>query len=231
MPKTPKTSALSDTQLVILTTAAARDDGRIMPLAASLKKRGGALKRVLGTLLKAGLIEEQRSGVDDEVWRTDGNDVRLTLAITPAGLSAIGLDDGDPAVADPNVTRSKHRSAGPAKEPGLADEPRNRSGRSGKTDGSAKRRSESGVRRETDASAESAPIGHAPQSIRPGTKAAIVTAMLQTPEGASVAELMDATGWQAHSVRGFLSGTLKKKLGYAVASEKHDGARRYRIPA
>ncbi len=58
-----------------------------------------------------------------------------------------------------------------------------------------------------------------------------ITAMLETRDGASVADLMDATGWQAHSVRGFLSGTLKKKLGYTVTSERHDGVRRYRIPA
>jgi hypothetical protein len=43
--------------------------------------------------------------------------------------------------------------------------------------------------------------------------------------------LVAASGWQAHSVRGFLSGTLKKKHGLTVASEKADGIRRYRIAA
>jgi hypothetical protein len=54
--------------------------------------------------------------------------------------------------------------------------------------------------------------------------------MLRSTDGASVEELMDATGWQAHSVRGFLSGTRKKK-GVTIVSEKHDGVRRYRTPA
>ncbi len=42
---------------------------------------------------------------------------------------------------------------------------------------------------------------------------------------------MEATGWQAHSVRGFLSGTLKRKQGLTIVSEKRDRVRRYRIPA
>ncbi len=50
-------------------------------------------------------------------------------------------------------------------------------------------------------------------------------------KGASLAELMKATGWQAHSVRGFLSGTLRKKMGLKVESAKRgDGERVYSIP-
>ncbi|MBA3520452.1 MAG: DUF3489 domain-containing protein [Rhizobiales bacterium] len=66
----------------------------------------------------------------------------------------------------------------------------------------------------------------------PGGKGATVTALLKRDGGATLAELTAATGWQAHSVRGFLSGALKKKLGYVVESERgEDGVRRYRIPA
>ena len=67
---------------------------------------------------------------------------------------------------------------------------------------------------------------------RSGTKSAAITALLRRDAGATLAELTAASGWQAHSVRGFLSGSLKKKLGYAVTSERsEDGARRYRIAA
>jgi hypothetical protein len=67
---------------------------------------------------------------------------------------------------------------------------------------------------------------------REGSKTAKVLELLKRPNGATLAELMKATGWQAHSVRGFLSGTVGKKLGLAVASTKgEDGERRYSVKA
>ena len=54
--------------------------------------------------------------------------------------------------------------------------------------------------------------------------------LLRRPEGASIVEMAKASGWQVHSVRGVMSGTLKKKLGLAIASEKVKGRGRiYRI--
>ena len=55
---------------------------------------------------------------------------------------------------------------------------------------------------------------------RPGTKQAQLIAMLQAPEGATIAEIAEATSWQHHSIRGAISGSLKKKLGLTVTSEK-----------
>ena len=65
----------------------------------------------------------------------------------------------------------------------------------------------------------------APKSptLRTGTKQAQIITLLQRPEGASIAEIVVATGWQAHSARGMISGVLKKKLGLPVTSEKVDG--------
>jgi hypothetical protein len=55
--------------------------------------------------------------------------------------------------------------------------------------------------------------------------------LLGRREGATIEDLQQATGWQAHSVRGFLAGAVRKKLGLALASGKPDaGPRRYRIP-
>jgi hypothetical protein len=54
--------------------------------------------------------------------------------------------------------------------------------------------------------------------------------LLSQPDGASIAEMMQATNWQQHSVRGFLVGTVKKKLGFSLTSLKpEDGVRRYGI--
>jgi hypothetical protein len=60
-------------------------------------------------------------------------------------------------------------------------------------------------------------------SQRAGTKPAQIIALLQRPEGATIAEIVSATAWQAHSARGLISGVLKKKLGLVVGSTKEDG--------
>jgi hypothetical protein len=62
------------------------------------------------------------------------------------------------------------------------------------------------------------------------TKLEQIVAMLSRPEGASLAELVAATNWQPHSVRGALAGSLKRK-GFTIVSEKIAGERRYRIEA
>ena len=65
---------------------------------------------------------------------------------------------------------------------------------------------------------------------RPKTKKQIGIALLERPKGASIAEMQDAMGWQAHSVRGFLASTVKKLPGLMLVSDKpDDGQRRYRV--
>jgi Protein of unknown function (DUF3489) len=62
------------------------------------------------------------------------------------------------------------------------------------------------------------------------TKQERLLTLLSRPEGASIAEMMQATNWQQHSVRGFLAGTVKKKLGFLLTTSKAAGdVRRYRI--
>ncbi len=70
-----------------------------------------------------------------------------------------------------------------------------------------------------------------PTPTTPQGKIGIVVDLLKRPAGASIDELMTATGWQAHSVRGAMSGAVKKKLGLTVTSDKAGDVRVYRIPA
>ena len=66
---------------------------------------------------------------------------------------------------------------------------------------------------------------------RAGSKQAQVIDLFRRAEGATVAEVIAATGWQPHTVRGIVSGTLKKKLGLTVVSAKEERGRVYRIAA
>ncbi len=67
---------------------------------------------------------------------------------------------------------------------------------------------------------------------RPQTKKQIALSLLERSKGASIVEIQGALGWQAHSVRGFLAGTVKKMPGVILVSEKaENGPRRYRVEA
>jgi hypothetical protein len=63
------------------------------------------------------------------------------------------------------------------------------------------------------------------------TKQAKVLALLHRPGGVSISDLVKATGWQEHSVRGFLAGTVRKRLGLNLESTRQDGERTYRVTA
>jgi hypothetical protein len=73
------------------------------------------------------------------------------------------------------------------------------------------------------------PVVHHKTRGRSKSKQAVVLALLSRPDGATVTAIIEATGWQAHSVRGFLAGVVRKKLGLTLHSEKTDGERVYRV--
>src|SRR5688500_15582262 len=87
------------------------------------------------------------------------------------------------------------------------------------------------VKRSVKAKSKTRPAPISPTlTPRENTKQAKLITMLRRPGGATIADLAKATGWQRHTVRGAISGALKKKLGLTVMSAKaEDGERVYRI--
>ncbi|MEQ8370804.1 MAG: DUF3489 domain-containing protein [Alphaproteobacteria bacterium] len=180
---------LTDTQRVILAHAAKRDDGAVLPLPASLTLNKGSAASVLKSLIKKDLIEERPASAGEGVWRDGKDGEHVALAITFAGLEAIGVEPDDTAEAANPTTQSKPKN------------PRKKTTKLSATTG-----------------------------MRVGTKQALLIDLLKRKGGATIDEAVDATGWQRHSVRGAISGTLKKKLGLDVTSEKVESRGRvYRI--
>src|SRR5262245_12973355 len=105
---------LTDTQLIILSTAGQRDDGMVLPLPNSLKLQGGAASHVLKNLRKKGLLEEQHTGDNAAGWREGKDGQHLTLIITDAGRQAIGVAADEQSLPTPEniAPHDSKRSAG-----------------------------------------------------------------------------------------------------------------------
>ena len=164
---------LSDAQSVILSTACAREDGKVFPVTASLK--GGAVGNVCKSLLKRKLIEEVPATDQNTVWRHDEERGPVTLRATPLGYAALGITDA------------------PQQHPDDQPEPTRR---------------------------------------RVGTKQEALIAMLCAEGGATINEIVAALEWRPHTVRGVISGTLKKRLGHSISTLKIKGKGRvYKLEA
>ena len=211
---------LSDTQSIILSAAAQRADGNVLPLPGSL--RGGAAAKVVGALLARGLIREQvidsprkADAAMNRVWRNlpepDGRGV--LLFITAAGAEAIGTESETVRYAFNEGTNSAGEPAAGA--PTRANET--------PVEDTPKRRG-----RPRKAAPTGADVAPAPKT-RDGTKQAQLIAMLRRKEGATIAQITEAFGWEPHTVRGAFAGALKKKLGLTATSEKIEGTRVYRL--
>jgi hypothetical protein len=190
---------LSDTQAVILCAAAQREDRNVLPLTGSASS-GGAAGKVVGALLKRGLIAETTT---DSRTKADPPSTGLAATTRTARHPPAHHDAGLAAMAS-----SRRAPTARLRAPTSA-----------------------GCGDPQDAPAEADPASKA-RTPRTGTKQAKLIAMLRAEGGATIDEMAAATGWAAHSIRGVLSGTLKKKLGLAVTSEKVEGrGRLYALPA
>ena len=180
---------LTDTQLIILSKAAQRDDHAV----AAIDKRS-ATRAGVEALLKARYLKSVPKIAGTTSWPGNDGDAASSLVLTAKGLKAIEGSDNEAAHTDQIETSSP-----------LAKRKREADGKK------AEKLAQPGVR-------ETSKLG-------------TLIALLKRAKGAGLDEMCGATGWQAHSVRGAISGALKKKLGLAITSAVEGETRVYRIAA
>jgi len=197
-----------------------------------------ARRAVVQSMLKAGLIEEVAADDDQPAWRTTDAGERFDLRITGAGLRAVGVEPADtaPEPAQGGPHEADTASAAPhAPEPAEAapDAPVaaraiahpalrtvaqavvaawDEEGHPALPDAIAALRAALATMHERR---PAGPSG-APRPPRTDTKQATVLALLRRPEGASGPQMIEATGWAPHTVRGFLAGLAKKGITVSV---------------
>lgn len=194
MTKKPK---LTDLDLVLLSNAAARPDGMLLPPPASVRARGKTLEKALAKLLRHGMVEECATTSPDQAWRAGEDGRGIGLRIVEAGREALGLgESSDPA--DGAAPRSAKADEGFEATESETPPVTERSS-------------------EADVPHQSAPFA---PGVKPGTKQARLVDLLSRPWGMGITDLSRLLGWQPHTVRAALSGLRKK--GYAVTGTKDE---------
>jgi hypothetical protein len=200
----PPMSRLTDTQLIMLSSASRREDG-IVVIPAKLK--GGAAQKVVSTLLAKGLVEEIRADGKVPVWRRDDSEGPFALRITKRGLHAIQVEPEGHAQDGTDVGRAKTSKGASAR--------RSHKPRAKVSGGDSKRPSK--------------PPG-SPAQPRAGSKLALVVKMLERTRGSTIDDLTAATNWLPHTARAVI--TSLRNRGYRVETERNrDHKIIYRIAA
>ncbi len=186
----------NDTQLVLLSAASRRDDHCVVPPAGAQR---GRAQRAVAKLIEAGLLKEIRAKTGAPIWRRDEETGQTyALKLTAAGAKAIAVDD---------ATASESMGERRADQPIVSPNPKLELG--------------SGAAAAIDK--PNSGVAASPTSPRGGTKIAQVIELLQRSDGATLAELVAATGWLPHTTRAALTGLRKR--GYAVGIDRADKAR------
>ncbi len=184
------------TQLVLLSAASRRDDHCLVQPAGPRRRQA---RRAVAKLLEVGLVKEIRAKTGAPIWRRDEETGQTyALKLTAAGAKAIATEETRPSEGEAE-RRSDHSIVAVDFMPELGSDP-----------AAAIDKPNSGV----------AP---SPTSPRGGTKIALVIELLLRSDGATLAELVAATGWLPHTTRAALTGLRKR--GYAPGIDRADKAR------
>ena len=213
---TKQPTKLSDTALVILSTACARDDRSVLPLTKTLN--GEAKKKVFRSLLTKGLIAARpaKFGDRDAFCSMDGAD--LVLTATDAAFEALGMDaPAKPAKAADAAPQPQEKPKGKPRGRNAVDEHGNR------LDGKPHKAAKPKAKKATKSAVKTAKA-----SGKDATKADLVADMLRRPNGATITEIMAETGWLPHTTRARISNF--RKAGATITTEKEPGGERvYRL--
>lgn len=199
----------ANSYLGILSKAARRSD-RCLELPKSMPT--AATEKLAAKLATSGSIEEIETAGDLPIWRTvEGQ--RYSLRITDKGMAEIGIVPNTP-VAPANRKAARRSSSAQPKHPSSEAVTRHKGSKPASQSSRAKATAKKPAKK---------------AAARSGTKIAEIVNLLSRKRGATIEELAAATGWQVHSVRGAISGTIRKKLGHKIISEVQGDARRYRL--
>jgi hypothetical protein len=186
---------LTDIQLMMLSAAAQRNDRFLV---AAPNQRVAAAQKIASKLIGAGFVRETRAKAGAPVWRRDDDaGLSYALRLTTAGANAIAIDESSESGLIGDDLRGNVGLARSSSEEHSAPDPSSAGG-----NGTAHQRS---------------------SSPRGGTKLAQVVELLQQDRGASIAELIVATGWLPHTTRAALTGLRKR--GFVTAIDRSDKER------
>jgi hypothetical protein len=192
---------LSDTQLIVLSSAAKHDEG-LASRPANLN--AAAAMKVASSLIAKGLAREIRAKADAPVWH-ENDDGRFALKITKAGREAIGVEDDEEQQA---ASSSAGRDASKSEKSGSKAAAKKDAVKTLAAPSKAARSKVAG-------DAESSPA-----QIRAGSKQAKIVELMKRAKGATLDELVEATEWLPHTTRAALTGLRKR--GFTVERAKDD---------
>jgi hypothetical protein len=193
---------LTDTQLIVLSSAARHDDG-LATRPANLN--AAAAMKVASALINKGYVREIRAKAHAPVWH-ENDDGRFVLKITKAGRQAIGVQDDEEgqqaasSSATPDASKSKKNGSKAAGKKVAAKTPKART---------------KAARATTAANAESSSA-----QVRAGSKQAKIIELMKRTKGATLDEMIEATDWLPHTTRAALTGLRKR--GFALERIKDE---------